>query len=519
VDAWLARATDTTSTGATSTHVTTNRIVLLTGLDAPEPEDADPDLLRDYRDSAELALIALLHEVTRRHDVAEATVSVVTRGAVAAGEHGRVTAPFATALWGLGRAFAAERPASWGTLVDLDPLGAGADDIRALGAALADETGEDEQALRENERFVARLVRSGPAAGYSAVAPDIRPTGAYLVTGAFGAVGRRMGRWLAENGAGKLVLLTRTPMPRRAEWDLPRHSPAVRERIAWVRELEATGVLVEVVAADAGDVAQLLPVMEQLAVGTLPLRGVVHAAGNPGWAPGAAPPRDPASPGPYGYPAVWRTRVLGGWLLHQLTEGLDLDFFVAFGSVAAVLGRGPGGAPAAAADAFLDGLAEYRRACGQAALAVTCSPWAPPPPATPAYPSPAMSAPVAGGRTNEPSGRKGAAAVPPYAEAPAHAQAQAQAQAPAHAQAQAHTQAQAHAPLPVGVTPLAAAQCVKLLAALLAGDTAHAVVCAADWAAYGARGASRTAGEREHPLLRGLVEGPGNGVASEIHQS
>jgi hypothetical protein len=410
----------------------------------------------------------------------------VTRGAVAAGEQGRVTAPFATALWGLGRAFAAEHPARWGTLVDLDPLGAGADDIRALGAALADETGEDEQALREDERFVARLVRSGPAAGYSAVAPDIRPTGAYLVTGAFGAVGRRTGRWLAENGAGKLVLLTRTPMPRRAEWDLPRHSPAVRERIAWVRELEATGVLVEVVAADVGDVAQLLPVMEQLAVGTLPLRGVLHAAGNPGWAPGAAPPLDPGSPGPYGYPAVWRTRVLGGWLLHQLTEGLDLDFFVAFGSLAAVLGRGPGGAPAAAADAFLDGLAEYRRACGQTALAVTCSPWAPPP----AYASgTAIAAPttVRDKRADGSSAGATGDASPP-----------------------------ARTPLPAGVAPLAAAQCVKLLAALLAGDTAHAVVCAADWAAYAV---GRPAGGREHPLLRGLVEGPGNGVASEIHQS
>ena len=67
-------------------------------------------------------------------------------------------------------------------------------------------------------------------------------------------------------------------------------------------------------------------------------------------------------------------KVRGGWLLHQLTRRHRLDFFVLFSSTSAVLGA-IGQGNYAAANAFLDGLAHYRRVQGGAALSVAWGAW------------------------------------------------------------------------------------------------------------------------------------------------
>src|SRR5262249_34851970 len=135
--------------------------------------------------------------------------------------------------------------------------------------------------------------------------------------------------------------------------------------IAVVEALEARGARVTVAAVDVADaegMAALLAAVEP------PLRGGVHAAG-------VGPMRPLAETGEALLESVLRAQVGGSWVLHRLLADGPLDLFVLFSSGAAVWG-GQGQGAYAAANAFLDGLAQQRRTQGLPALSIAWGAWA-----------------------------------------------------------------------------------------------------------------------------------------------
>src|SRR4051794_8835718 len=267
---------------------------------------------------------------------------VLTRGAVAAGPGEVPARPVQAMTWGLGRVAALEHPDRWGGLVDVPPVL----DERAgtrLGAVLAGR-GEDQVAIR-GVGVVARRLTRAPQPG------DARPWmpgGTVLVTGGTGAIGGHVARWLAGRGAPRVVLTSRS-------------GPAAPGAAAVAAELAAAGTGAEVIAGDTADRDQVAGLLDWIAAGGPPLCGVMHAAGLvQDTALDATTVAELA--------AVAGAKAAGAAHLDELTRSLDVERFVLFSSIAATWGSG--GQPGyAAANAYLDALAEGRRGRGRARAA------------------------------------------------------------------------------------------------------------------------------------------------------
>ena len=311
------------------------------------------------------ALLALVQDLLRARRAVR--VWIVTRGAVAV--HGALDldrvaqAP----LGAFAKVIGLEHPELFGRLIDID-VTADADDARALVGELLrpgrlDGEGlEDHVAIRLGERYAPRIERIDRATKMSDAPPaPVRADAIYLITGGLGALGLHAAAWLADRGARHLCLLGRTA---RSTWTATSHAKPLDA----LRALDDRGVHVRTAAVDVADRDALAALLRELGGSAPPLRGVVHAAGVPGYADIEHLTRDEVY-------AVLRPKVHGAWTLHELTRDIPLDFFVAFSSIASAWGS-RGQAHYAAGSAFLDGLAHARRTAGLPAVSINWGPWA-----------------------------------------------------------------------------------------------------------------------------------------------
>jgi myxalamid-type polyketide synthase MxaE and MxaD len=279
---------------------------------------------------------------------------LVTRQAQAATDR-EVAAPARAPLWGFGKGLAAELPELWGRLIDLDDQG-GPEEIDGLLAELDSDDHEEFVALRGQSRRVARVVRTAEPA-FVNTPLELRRDGVYVVTGGLGGIGLQAAHWLVARGARELAIVSR----RGLQGD-------DRVARAAVAALEEAGARVEVFAADVASHPDMMRVMRSLQDRRRGVRGVLHAAG-------IASPTLVATTSAEHLHAVARAKLGGAWVLHELTRGLELDFFVCFSSVASMWG-GAGMAAYAAANGFMDALATMRRARGLPASSIHWGGWA-----------------------------------------------------------------------------------------------------------------------------------------------
>ncbi|AGC45624.1 polyketide synthase [Myxococcus stipitatus DSM 14675] len=181
-----------------------------------------------------------------------------------------------------------------------------------------------------------------------AARPGIRADASYLITGGLGGLGLSVARWLVEQGARNVALVGRTAPSARAE--------------EVIRTLEAAGARVRVSAADVSREEDVERLLAELGANLPPLRGVVHAAG-------LLEDHTALELSDAHFHKVAAPKIQGAWNLHARTLGQPLDFFILYSSAAVLLGS-PGQGNYAAANAFMDALAEQRRALGLPAMSI-----------------------------------------------------------------------------------------------------------------------------------------------------
>ena len=182
---------------------------------------------------------------------------------------------------------------------------------------------------------------------------QLREDRTYLVTGGLGGIGIAIAGWLADHGAGAIVLNGRRPP-----------DPPAADAIAALQE---RGARIQVELADVTDGPAMDAMFQRIADTLPPLAGVIHSVGvlsdatlgNQTWD---------------SFERVLWPKMIGAWHLHQATANLDLDLFTLFSSAAGVMGNS-GQSNHSAANTFLDRLAAHRRALGLPGQAIAWGAW------------------------------------------------------------------------------------------------------------------------------------------------
>ena len=345
-------------TGHPPAGLTDARYVLYIA-DAEPIAHAEPDIDCAVRISAQVTGLVRLLAERNEHD--PVTLWIITANVY---EAAYPAALRQSCLWGLAGVIAAEHPEIWGGLVDV---------------ASASEIGETAKALTEvlaTQHNTILLLRDGVFHRPELVTVTREPVrdalrceadAAYLITGGLGALGLLTANWLADRGARRLLLVGRTPLPPRRDWNGDVETRD-RARIIAIRELERRGISVEVVTLDIGsadDVHALLARRDR--DGAPPIRGVIHAAGITGDQLMTSAAEDSIRQ------VMW-PKVGGGQVLHEAFPCGTLDFLFLMSSAASVFGV-PGQGSYAAANAYLDALARARSHQGCHTLSLDWAAW------------------------------------------------------------------------------------------------------------------------------------------------
>jgi len=278
----------------------------------------------------------------------ESRLVFVTSGAFgqpATTEPGLVGGP----LWGLVRSAQSEHPGRF-VLLDVPGWDTAAGDWALVAAALDGGPGESQLVVRDGAVHAPRLARREAA---SDTAVDLS-AGTVLITGGTGRLGALVAQRLVEQcGARDLLLVSRRGTT----------APGAGELVARLAELGADATVADCDVSDRHALRRLLDAIPA----DRPLRAVVHTAGvvDDSTVEGLAAPQ---------LDSVFAPKADAAWYLHELTKDSDLAAFVLFSSIAGQVGN-PGQGNYAAANVFLDLLAEHRHSLGLPAVSVAWGLW------------------------------------------------------------------------------------------------------------------------------------------------
>lgn len=270
------------------------------------------------------------------------------------------------ALYGLGRIIAAEHPDLWGGLIDLEST--------TTFPSIAVKYVQGYDVLRIVDGLPMRAVMRPLTREHRREADTTcsllpKPEGTYVITGGLGDLGMETSQFLVEQGARRIVLLSRRGLPPRREWrDLIKTDGKLSIVIKRIMSFEKLGATIHPLALDISSEGAAETLQHSLdSLGLPPVLGVVHAAGILEDSLLTETTRDSFS-------RVLAPKVSGAIALHKAFPPGSVDFFVLYSSIGQLIGTA-GQASYASGNAFLDSMAVHRRAQGDNAIAFQWSAW------------------------------------------------------------------------------------------------------------------------------------------------
>ncbi|MBE9224387.1 SDR family NAD(P)-dependent oxidoreductase [Phormidium sp. LEGE 05292] len=326
-------------------------IVYLWSLNAVEAKDLTGGELEIASQIGCGGVLSLIQSIAKQGYSQPPSLWLVTKGAQPVNVGTQLTGVAQSTLWGLGSVISNEHPELNCRLVDLDP--AEHQNVENLSQEIGFQpstSSENQIAFRNGKRYVNRIIKQQKIGKQSL---NFKADRTYLIAGGMGGIGLLVAQWLVEQGAKHLVLVGRSQQNETTS--------------STINRLEEMGAQVVAIAADISKEAEVASLLNQINTTMPPLKGIIHAAG-------VIDDRLLLEHQWQLFAKVFAPKVSGAWNLHRFTQDLDLDFFVLFSSVAQILGY-VGTANYAAANAFLDTLAHYRRSLNLPALSINWGPW------------------------------------------------------------------------------------------------------------------------------------------------
>jgi len=243
--------------------------------------------------------------------------------------------------------------------------------VEQLIAELTTESKEKVVAYRYNQRWV-QTFESISLEKTHLEQSKLTSGGVYLITGGLGGIGLVLAEYLARKYQAKLILLSRTALPSKPEWQqwLATHNREnlISQKIKKILELEANGAQVLLLNADVTNQEEMEQAIAQSIKTFGVINGVIHGAGIAGG--GMIQTKTPTIA-----EAVFAPKLTGTLILTNVLKDIKLDFLVLCSSLSSIVG-GFGQADYCAANAFLDAFAHYYTAVkGQFTVAINWDVW------------------------------------------------------------------------------------------------------------------------------------------------
>jgi len=205
-------------------------------------------------------------------------------------------------------------------------------------------------------------------------APLLKERGVYLITGGIGGIGLAISEYLTINAKARLILVSRTPLPSREDWDHllkevhdENWKSDMLHKIRKIKELESQGAEILTFSADVTDLHQMEEVVTQAEHKWEKINGVVHCAG---LADGQMIQRRNRNT----TQEVMESKVIGTVILDKIfTESFrQLDFFLLSSSISSIV-PSIGQVGYTSANAFLDAYANFKNTNNRGNGTVTIS--------------------------------------------------------------------------------------------------------------------------------------------------